>query len=119
MGVIGFFLTILVTCFGTLAKVDKLSFTSAGIGWDKFFSEAHYIFCFIGVYVFGLLINLCMILINFYLTPSYNGIGDTLSGIFTMIKVIIKKKIYDFCFYHSNFDIRFIHLHDLFRDNSF
>lgn len=91
MGVIGSFLTILLMCIGTLANIDKISFASARIGWDKMFSETHYIFCLIGVYVLGLLINLCMILINFYLTPGYNGIGDTLCGVLMMVKVLIKK----------------------------
>lgn len=68
----GFYSRIIFDCFGDV-------FVSAGIGWNLLFNKTQYIFLSFRYYVFGLLVNLFMILSNFYLIPSYNGIGETLN----------------------------------------
>ena len=91
-GLVGFVLDLIIMGFGTLAGSKRLNITSAIIGWNLLFEKTHYIFCLIGIYVNGIFVNIFIILINLYLTPSFNGIGDTLNGIFITIMMIWIRK---------------------------
>ena len=74
---------------------EKLTFSNAGIGWPNLAEEIHYIFCLIGAYFLGILTNIIIILTNLFLTPPYNGINDTLNGIFiTVLQMVISKSIF-------------------------
>lgn len=84
-GLTGFVLDIIIMGFATIGKFNGLDFSSASQGWNNLFDNTYYIFCFIGAYINGIFVNIFIILINLYLTPSYNGIGDTLNGIFLTI----------------------------------
>ena len=76
--------------FGELFHNEKLTFSNAAIGWPNLTEEIHYIFCLIGAYFLGILTNIIIILTNLFLTPPYNGINDTLNGIFiTVLQMVI------------------------------
>ena len=86
---------LIIIGFGELFHNEKLTFSNAAIGWSNLTEEIYYIFCLIGAYFLGIVLNIIIILTNLFLTPPYNGINDTLNGIvITLLQMIISKSIF-------------------------
>ena len=85
-------LTCFLFLFGYLSSICLLSFELALKGWPELFNNSYNFICLIGIFILGMFVNIFIILTNLFLTPSFNGIGDTINGIFTAIAMFILNK---------------------------
>lgn len=88
-GSLGLVLTYALMLFGSLLHIESISFNSALTGWSEMSSNMSSFPYLILVYICGVLVNVFVVLINFFLTPPFNGIGDTFNGICTAILMFI------------------------------
>ena len=92
-GMIGLAMCLIMLIFGSIFSSPKFSFYSLSIGWTKL--NGKYILYFIGLFFSSMFNSLAIILLNLFLTPTYNGIADTLTGIVVIFLNLIVKGTFE------------------------